>query len=352
MLDIEFRTLLVKIQSLMTVLIPSIALSFVSAYRLMGDGRDHAAYMYLFAKARDLNLQSLVAEIGIDFGFALIIKVLSLLPPNDALYIFLITFLGVSLKLLCLRRMAPDYWIAVLIYVAFFYTLHDYTQLRVSLAIAFFMLALTQWLTGGSTKSVLTVSAISLSIHYSLVLLALFAAVLVVSKIWFMVGVGVSLFGDQLLYPEKVKEFLNMGSRHVNRFAAYLIFVDDYRVLKFISPRKAFEYMSAALFLLYRSEISRRGWRMVEYSGWFFIAGVAIYFGFARYEVIGIRLSEMFMAFLPFLVSGLYALLPNRLARVYLGIAILMGFGRSASIMDFSVWDGARSLFTRFYSIY
>ena len=66
-----------------------------------------------------------------DIGFgALLFLFAKLLPDSDLLWFFLIALLGLSVKLYCFRQHSPAYWTAVLTYVAFFFVLLDYTQLR------------------------------------------------------------------------------------------------------------------------------------------------------------------------------------------------------------------------------
>ena len=90
------------------VLAPAILLSMVSCFRLLGLGRDHAAYLVFFARSRELPLFRMASEVGIDFGFAALLKMFSwILPSHDALWLFLITFMGLTAKFYCFRRLAP-----------------------------------------------------------------------------------------------------------------------------------------------------------------------------------------------------------------------------------------------------
>lgn len=328
--------------------LPAFLLALVSGLRLIGLGRDHQAYIVIFAKSREIPLFRMASEVGIDVGFATILNVFSrVLPSNDALWLFLITWMGLAAKFFCFRRLAPVYWVAVLVQVTFLFSFQDYTQIRVSLGLAVFMLGLTQLFTGGKLWVTLTAWLVSVSIHYTIAAMMLLGLALMISMDLFVSVAGLSLIGDRLLNVQMINDFLsNSGSQDWMRFRGYLVASEGDQLPNLLSPRKILEYVTVALFLFYRTEIRHRDWRVVEFSGWFFIAGVSIFIGFARYPVIGIRVSEMLMAFLPFLVSGLFNLLPKKLAVGYTGLVILFGLGRAGSVLDWDVMGWFKSIFS------
>lgn len=100
---------------------------------------------------------------------------------------------------------------------------------------------------------------------------------------------------------------------------------------------KLYQYLSLALFLYFRPEIRSRGWKMVELSGWFLLAGLALFVGLLRFPAVAHRLSEMLFAFMPFLVSGLFVLLPKRFGVPY--VAAGVGIGLWASYRVLYVWQ-------------
>ena len=100
---------------------------------------------------------------------------------------------------------------------------------------------------------------------------------------------------------------------------------------------KLYQYLTLGLFFYYRADIRARGWKMVDLSGWFLLAGLAIFIGLLRFPAVAHRLSEMLFAFMPFLVSGLFVLMPKRLGIPY--VAAGVGIGMWASYRVLYVWQ-------------
>jgi hypothetical protein len=100
---------------------------------------------------------------------------------------------------------------------------------------------------------------------------------------------------------------------------------------------KLYQYLTLALFLYYRAEIRVRAWKMVDLSGWFLLAGIAFFLGLLRFPAVAHRLSEMLFAFMPFLVSGLFVLMPRRFGVPYVGAGVAIGLWASYRLLY--VWQ-------------
>lgn len=313
-----------------TVGVPALLLAWVCALRLLGPGRDHSNYLQFFDWSRSEGFLFLTS-FGVDVGFSAILKAFAiLLPANDVLWTFVLALVTLGLKFFCFKRLAPSYWVAVLVQVGFFFVLHDYTQLRVSLGIALIMLGSVCWFQARSVGSLIFAWVAAVSVHYTILILLLFALALMYSIGLFLSGLSITLVCEHLI-PWSLSGLNFPSDGLVGRFARYLVRTDATPNL--FSSRKCFEYVSLALFLYYLPEIRGRNWRMVEYSGWSLLAGMAVFMGFLHYQVISHRVYEMFMAFLPFLMAGLFSLLPRGLGFPYITLGLIIGVRGSLTIL-------------------
>ena len=144
----------------------------------------------------------------------------------------------------------------------------------------------------------------------------------------FLGGTALSLLAGQLFA---------WASGYSERLAAYVALATVQQTPNPFSSMKLYQYLTLALFFYYRADIRARGWKMVDLSGWFLLAGLAIFIGLLRFPAVAHRLSEMLFAFMPFLVSGLCVLMPKRLGIPY--VAAGVGIGVWASYRVLYVWQ-------------
>jgi hypothetical protein len=279
----------------------------------------------MFQWARLVSLNGILTFPNHDYGFgALLFLFAKLLPNHDALWIFLIAVTAIAAKLYCFRRYAPAYWVALMVHVALFFVAHDYTQLRATLAIAFLMLG-AGWLVSRSHHWMAAGSwLLAAGFHGSSIFAMAFAGALALSLPLYLGGVALSVSASQ---------WIALASPHVERVAIYMAQAANQEPPNLLSSLKIYQYLTLGIFFHFRSEIRQRGWKMVEFSGWFLLAGLAIFFGLVRVPVLAHRLSELFLAFLPFLVSGVYLLMPRWLGIPYVGAALVIGAWGSYRIL-------------------
>ena len=311
------------------VALPTLLLAAVCAGHFLGIFRDdYGGYLSMFAWARTVEWTGLLSFPYRDVGFgALLFLFAKILPSSDALWFFLIALLGLGVKFHCFRQLAPAYWIAVLVHVSMFFVLQDYTQLRASLGIAFLMLGIGFLLSREHYGRLAGSWVLAAGFHVQTLFAMILALVSVLSLSLFLAGATLSSLGGDLF---------SWAGAHFQRLASYVAPVGQQTPNPF-SSMKLYQYLTLGAFLYYRAEVSARDWKMVELSGWFLLAGLAIFVGLLRFPSAAHRFSEMLFAFMPFLVSGLFVLMPKRLGIPY--VAAGVGIGAWASYRVLYVWQ-------------
>lgn len=313
----------------------ALILALVSALRLLGPGRDyHGGYAVMFQWARDLpGLGQLSSFPSHDLGFALFLYLLAQMHQwSDSVFLFAIGIVFVSIKLWCFRRFSPNFFVAVLIYFSLFFVLHDYTQLRIGSALAVIMLAaclvlaLRKRIVGGG----LAISALGLHLSTALTLPFIFAAAVSISLL--LTFAGLSLFAGTVfkLTSQVLRELLpGFDVRLSNQIALFTPVPANP-----VSTLKIYQYVSLILFFYYRRKIQSNGWVMVEVGGWFLLVGLAVFFGTFAMPELAHRTSELFTAFMPFLLAGLATLMPRKWSLPYVAAGVAIGCWSSYRILQ------------------
>lgn len=307
--------------------IMALTLSTISAYRLLGPGRDYNSYLAMFQWARDLtSISQIQTFITKDLGFGLFLYILTKLYawPNSAMF-FIIALLGVSIKLWCYRRFSPNFAVATLAYLSLFFVVHDYTQLRASSALAVITLAACLILASKKRISGALLSVGAIGLHNSVLLVLPF--ILVATASFAMMGVlaGISLFSGV---------FIKFLPELTPRAAEYILHAQTFPTPNPISTLKIYQYISLLLFFYYRQEIQQKSWIMVEVTGWLLLAGLGFFFGLFSIPGFAHRISELFTVFMPFLIAGLATLMPKKMAILYVSMGVVIGCWSSYRILN------------------
>jgi hypothetical protein len=312
------------------MVLPALLLAAVCAGHFVGVVReDYGAYIAMFAWARTVEWTGLLSFPYRDYGFgALLFLFAKVLPASDALWFFLIALLGLGVKFHCFRQFAPAYWIALLVHASMFFVLQDYTQLRASLGIAFLMLGAGFLVSREHCGRVTGSWILAAGFHVQSLFAMLLALACVFSMAAFLGGTALSLLAGQLFA---------WAAEYSERLAFYVASATVQQTPNPFSSMKLYQYLTLTFFFYYRADIHARGWKMVDLSGWFLLAGLAIFIGLLRFPAVAHRLSEMLFAFMPFLVSGLFVLMPKRFGIPYVVAAV--GIGVWASYRVLYVWQ-------------
>lgn len=123
-----------KIENILLVLF-GVVLVLMAGFRADDVSNDYVVYLNFWHQR--------VIDGDVEFSFVIIREFLKNylhLPPQ---YLFLtFAFLGVSLKLIAIRKFAAYPFLALLVYLSHYYILHELTQIRVGVAAGFFLIAI------------------------------------------------------------------------------------------------------------------------------------------------------------------------------------------------------------------
>jgi hypothetical protein len=169
------------------IIVISLIAGLASGYRWLGWGRDY--YDYLLAYA------------NVDPGFSLSYSRFE--PAYNALsWLFKIVLgleyepfatvlvaVGLAMKLYLIHRYLRYAWLATIVYFLFLYPLHDYTQIRISLGIAFGFWAM-QFVLSRRWLMALVALALSVLFHYTMLvfIVGLAAALVLPNRKWVIAG--------------------------------------------------------------------------------------------------------------------------------------------------------------------
>lgn len=310
-----------------TPIVLALFVATISALRIFGPGRDYVGYESMFNWARSLNsITQLPTFPHYDVGFGLLLCGIALIAKwPDPMFFFLVALPVLSIKFWCFQRYSPNFPIAVLGYLSMFFVVHEYTQLRVGSAMAMMMLATGMVLVERKRALGGLVGIGAVTLHLSSALLLPFIAAATVS-LYLLVGFsGVALFSGTIL------EW--WSPRFDPRTASYIASAKAYPIPNPFSTLKIYQYVTVLLFLYFRRDICNKGWVMVEYAGWFLLVGLAFFFGAFSAPVLAHRFSELFTAFMPFLMAGLATLLPRKWAALYVTAGVVIGCWSSYGIL-------------------
>lgn len=118
-------------------------LIILATVREVGADRDSLSYEYLFIHYDDPNFTG-----ALEFTFVWLSRILYSLFHDVHAIFFVYALLGVTLKMTAIRRLSKLYFLPLLIYVSYYYILHDLTQIRAAVASGFFLLALSYQIKG------------------------------------------------------------------------------------------------------------------------------------------------------------------------------------------------------------
>lgn len=299
----------------------SIVLSAICGVRALGLGKDYHAYVLMFEWARVTSYFDLMTFQHFDyiFGFFLLL-IANVLPLSNELWFVFFAFVGLLPKIYFIGRASPYFFVGVVGYMAMFFVLHDYTQIRAALGLGFFMLGVLYHFEKKSFVKAFSLYVIAMSCHWSLSVLIVFAIVFSQGLPLFIFVSVIALFGQ---------EFIGLASLFFERVNYYNANAASYERPNFFSSLKIFQYATLVLFFVLRNKIRERGWVFVDFSGWFLFSGLCMFFGFSHNPVLAHRFSELFIVFTPILVSGIFLLLPSRFGTAYLLIFFGVGLWSS-----------------------
>lgn len=307
----------IKNKELLTLVALSVFLSAICGTRVLGFGKDYHAYVAMFDWSRSVDFSEVLTFRHFDYVFGgLLILIGKALPPYYGIWFFLLGFAGVFQKLFFMYRASPSFYISVALYVASFFVLHDYTQIRAALGIGAFSIGLIFHFDENKVGKALFFYFLAISFHWSLVVLVLYAIVYSFGLIPFLVLSVLGLFGQL---------FIDFAAFFIERVRFYDANVGIFDKVNPFSSLKLVQYITLVMYICLRKKIVDKGWVFVDLAGLFLFSGLCLFFGFVRNPVLSHRLSELFTSFTPVLVSGIFMILPRRIGLPYVSIFIVSG---------------------------
>lgn len=92
------------------------------------------------------------------------------LGGNDQVFFLLYALIAVSLTMFAIIRTSTIPWFSVVVYLCLFFILHEMTQIRVAVAVAFFLLGIPD-IANRSFKNYLIKTLLAISFHYSAIIM-------------------------------------------------------------------------------------------------------------------------------------------------------------------------------------
>lgn len=299
----------IKNSDLWKIVAFSVFLSATCGARLLGFGKDYQAYIAMFDWSRSVDFSGISTFRHFDYLFGgLLILIGKLLPSYYWMWFFLLCFIGVFQKLFFLYRASPNFYLAVILYVLSFFVLHDYTQIRAALGIGVFSVGLIFHFGESRIKTACIFYLLAVSLHWSLVVLVLYAIVFSFGLIPFLALSVFGLFGQF---------FIDFASLFIERVRYYDANVEIFDKVNPFSSLKIVQYITLVMYVGLRKKIVEKGWIFVDLAGLFLFSGLCLFIGFLGNPVLSHRLSELFTFFTPVLVSGIFVLLPISIGFVY-----------------------------------
>jgi hypothetical protein len=160
--------------------ISAMGMIFIIAFR--GEFGDYLPYKEFYENAEDIDLTRF------EIGWVLLNNMMRQNGIEFHYYVFFISIITVAVKYIAFMRLSPYPLISLYIFL-YTFMWADLGQMRSGLSFGLFLLSLTYLLNGNhvSTKKRITTALLSLSIHYSVIILICIASMLsLFQKVWFV----------------------------------------------------------------------------------------------------------------------------------------------------------------------
>lgn len=136
-----------------------------AAFRPEGMDNDFGTYVQYI-----VNYNNRTYEVLVEPSFLFISEVVMKTFGHYRPVFILFAFMGVTLKMLAIQRLAPLIYMPLCIYIANFFIMHEFTQIRVGVAVGFIMLALSFYIQQQRFKSILFIM-LATCFHYTSLLI-------------------------------------------------------------------------------------------------------------------------------------------------------------------------------------
>lgn len=303
-------------------------LFIMAGMREVGIDPDSENYENSYQQYYNLNILD-----GIEYSFILLSSILNIFTDDVHALFLVYAFMGVFMKMIAFRQLSEFYFLPLIIYISFYYELHELTQIRTGVLSALMLLMIRPLSEGKKTK-VFILICIGVFFHYSAFIclpflflsnnplnmkwkIILFSAIPIAYIIYFIGGsfimnAELPLIGNKLALYQAAEES-GKSDIGINVFGAYHIFSTF-----------------LCLYLLLFSDT------ITEHNKYFpllikiFVAGICAYTAFAFLPVLSQRISYLLRIVSVILLTNIYYTIKPRWAGIIVVIlvaVITMNYG-------------------------
>jgi len=262
-------------------------LFLLAALRPVNSDRDYKNYIISYNIISNGNI------VFIEPAFYVIVYIVKYIF-NDTLFLFIIfAILGVTLKFTAIKHLSEFWFLSLVVYISYFYILHEMTQIRVGVAAGLMLLAIKP-IYERDIKKFLCYTFFAFLFHYSAILILL---------IWFIPTHKVNRWFYTLLIPfAYLLYFCNVSFLSLVKLIPFEIF--QRKISMYITSTKTREmhinifnvmqliHCSLAFLFLWKLPLLKRGNRYIPILLQCYVLSVAVLVVFQDFPVFAFRVSE------------------------------------------------------------
>lgn len=263
-------------------------LSIVVSFKVFGLDLDYNNYFYSFKFSFD-NKEPIINFIEI------VVKWLNL---DFNAFLFLITFISLSLKFYFFKKYSSYPILTILCYSITFFWLHEYTQIRASLAIGFSLIFLAKAIEGKHKQSLIFLFFSILS-HYSAIINIFIYAIIKLKKKYLII---IFLVATYIIFLIDIDSFENILKLNPNILKLYTENHGPKEVFKIFNLNIISIILTLFVCFLFKKKFNRTNEMYIVIL--FF--SLLMYFFFAKIELmtISFRLLEFYLPILLLLLTN------------------------------------------------
>lgn len=278
-------------------------------------------------------------------GSYMLISQLVHLFTDDVHGLFLVyAFLGVSLKMVAFRKMSSLWFLPMLIYVSYFYELHELTQIRTGVLSGLFLLAIPALAEKRRWQATLII-LLGCLFHISGIVLfpLLFLSNRPINNKWKWVWAMVIPIG-YVVYVSGMTILMNTSLPYIgNKLALYQASAEKGTGSVFVNVFSPFQMMNILMFyylFFFQGTISKFN-KYFPIMLRIFAVGMFCFTAFAFVPVVGQRLSLLYRTVTIILFSNIYyTMRPKWLAVLLVAFVMLIFLNYSLPLIQFTLfWE-------------
>lgn len=142
-----------------------VCLILTAGLREVGIDPDSSNYEYTF-----LNYNTVSALEGVEYSYILLSQIINFFSSDVHMLFLVYAFLGVTTKFIALRKLTDLYFIPILVYISYYFILHECMQIRTGVLSGLFLF-IVKYIGDGERKKSLICLLIGFLFHYSALLI-------------------------------------------------------------------------------------------------------------------------------------------------------------------------------------